>query len=269
MSKFGEEQYLDTLNHILNFGFKKPDRTGIGTISENGIKMKFDLDNVFPLITTKKMFWKGIVHELLWFLSGNTNIKYLLDNNVHIWDEWQDENGDVGPIYGYQWRNFGGSNIDQISEAINMIKNNPDSRRIIISAWNPIDFKKLKPMQLPPCHILSQFIVNDDKLTCILYQRSCDMFLGVPFNIASYSLLTYMIAHVCNLKPYEFIHILGDAHIYLNHIEQVKKQLERNILEQPTISLNENIKNIFDFKYEDIKLNNYKCHDIIKADIAV
>ncbi len=262
------KQYLDLLEYVLENGVKKEDRTGTGTISTFGYQMRFDLQKGFPLLTTKKLHFKSIVHELLWFLSGDTNIKYLNDNGVRIWNEWADENGDLGPIYGYQWRSWTGKegNIDQIKNVLDSLKNNPDSRRHIVSAWNVGD---LGNMALPPCHILFQFYVANGKLSCQLYQRSADIFLGVPFNIASYSLLIMMMAQVLNLKPGEFVHTLGDAHIYLNHIDQVKTQLAREPKKLPDLELNKNVKNLFDFKYDDIKLNNYEAHPHIKGVISV
>jgi thymidylate synthase len=232
-----------------------------------GIQVRFDLIKGFPLVTTKKTFFRGIVHELIWLLSGNTNIKYLQDNNVHIWDEWADENGDLGPVYGHQWRNFNSQGYDQIRDIIERIKKNPQDRRIIVSAWNPA---QIEQMALPPCHCFFQFDVTPDgKLNCMLYQRSCDMFLGVPFNIASYSLLTMMIAQVCGLKPGEFVHTLGNAHIYSNHFEQVKLQLTREPLPLPQVRINPNVKNIDDFKFEDFELVDYQSHPAIKGEVAV
>ena len=261
------KQYLQLCQDVLDKGSRKDDRTNTGTISMFVYQMRFDLSKGFPLVTTKKTFFKGIVHELIWLLSGDTNIKYLLDNNVHIWDEWADENGNLGPVYGHQWRNFNSEGIDQIKDVINRIKTNPQDRRIIVSAWNPA---QIEQMALPPCHCFFQFDVTPDgKLNCMLYQRSCDMFLGVPFNIASYSLLTMMIAQVCGLEPGEFVHTLGNAHIYSNHFEQVKLQLTREPLELPTVRLNPNIKNIDDFKFEDIELIGYQSHGAIKGEVAV
>jgi thymidylate synthase len=263
------KQYHDLLRHVLASGVKKEDRTGTGTISTFGHQMRFNLADGFPLLTTKKVHTKSIIHELLWFLKGDTNIKYLKDNGVTIWDEWADENGNLGPVYGYQWRNWpapDGGHIDQISNLINDIKRNPDSRRLIVSAWN---VPYITQMALPPCHCLFQFYVADGKLSCQLYQRSADIFLGVPFNIASYSLLTLMIAQVCGLKPGEFIHTLGDAHIYLNHLEQVETQLSRDFLPLPEMHLNPHVTNIFDFKFEDFELVGYQSHPAIKAPIAV
>src|SRR5690606_25253500 len=263
------EQYLQLCEHILKNGVRKKDRTGTGTISVFGYQMRFDLQKGFPLLTKKKMFLKGIIHELLWFLKGDTNIKYLNDHNVHIWDEWADEEGNLGPIYGHQWRSWGtkdGKTIDQISRVIEEIKMNPDSRRLIVSAWN---VGELDEMALPPCHILFQFYVADGKLSCHLYQRSADVFLGLPFNIASYSLLTMMVAQVCDLEPGEFIHTTGDTHIYLNHIDQIQLQLTREPRPLPIMKLNPEVKNIFDFKYEDFKLEGYDPHPPIKGKVSV
>lgn len=263
------QQYLDLLQHILNNGVQKNDRTGTGTISSFGYQMRFNLKDGFPLVTTKKLHVKSIIHELLWFIRGETNIAYLKENGVRIWDEWADGNGELGPVYGKQWRSWEGANgktVDQVSELIGQIKNNPDSRRLIISAWNVAD---LPEMALMPCHTLFQFYVAEGKLSCQLYQRSADVFLGVPFNIASYSLLTMMIAQVCNLEPGEFIHTFGDVHIYNNHLEQVHLQLSRKPLPLPTMKLNAEVKNIFDFKYEDFSLENYQFHPPIKAPVAV
>lgn len=263
------KQYLDLLQEVLDKGNLKEDRTGTGTKSIFGYQMRFNLQEGFPMITTKKLHTRSIIHELLWFLKGSTNIKYLNDNKVSIWDEWADENGDLGPIYGKQWRSWGtqeGKTIDQISELIQQIKINPNSRRLLVCAWNVGEIEK---MALPPCHILFQFYVANGKLSCQLYQRSADIFLGVPFNIASYSLLTHMIAQVCELEVGEFIHTLGDAHIYTNHFEQANLQLTRKPYYLPQLKLNKEIKNIFDFKYEDIEIQNYQSHPIIKAPIAV
>ena len=263
------QQYQNLLRFILDNGAAKTDRTGTGTISYFGYQMRFNLSEGFPLITTKKLHLKSIIYELLWFLRGETNIKYLNGNGVSIWNEWADENGELGPVYGKQWRSWQGAyaeTIDQVSDAINQIKNNPDSRRIIVSAWNVAD---LKDMALMPCHALFQFYVADGKLSCQLYQRSADVFLGVPFNIASYALLTMMMAQVCNLEAGDFIHTFGDVHIYNNHIEQVKLQLERKPYALPIMKLNTSVKNIFDFKYEDFKLENYQFHPAIKAPVAV
>ena len=262
-------QYLDLLNHVLEHGDKKEDRTGTGTISVFGYQMRFDLSEKFPLLTTKKVHLKSVIHELLWFLKGSTNIGYLKENGVSIWDEWADENGDLGPVYGSQWRSWqtsDGRTIDQISNLIENIKNNPDSRRLIVSAWNVGEVDKMK---LPPCHCFFQFYVANDKLSCQLYQRSADIFLGVPFNIASYALLTLMIAQVTNLTPGEFVHTLGDAHIYSNHIEQVKQQLSREAKDLPIMKINPHIKDIFSFKYDDFEILNYDPHPLIKAPVAV
>lgn len=263
------KQYQQLLDYVLSNGIKKEDRTGTGTLSVFGYQMRFNLEEGFPLLTTKKLHLRSIIHELLWFLKGETNIKYLNDNKVTIWDEWANENGDLGPIYGYQWRkwtNYQGDTIDQISQLINSLINNPDSRRHIVSAWNVGDIDK---MALPPCHVLFQFYVANGKISCQLYQRSADIFLGVPFNIASYALLMLMVAQVTGYKPFEFIQTLGDAHIYLNHIEQVKLQLSREPRELPKMIINPYVKNIFDFKFEDFKLVNYNPHPHIKGDIAV
>ena len=263
------KQYLDLLSHVLETGQEKGDRTGTGTISTFGYQMRFDLQEGFPLLTTKKVHLKSIIHELLWFLNGDTNIKYLRENGVKIWDEWADENGDLGPVYGYQWRSWTGADgklTDQISGVIDSIKNNPDSRRHIVSAWN---VGELKNMALPPCHVLFQFYVSNGKLSCQLYQRSADIFLGVPFNIASYALLTLMIARETGLKPGDFIHTLGDAHIYINHIEQVKTQLQRKPKKLPEMILDEKIKKVMDFKYEDFKLINYNPDPHIKGAISI
>lgn len=263
------KQYLDLLNHIVETGVEKGDRTGTGTKSVFGYQMRFNLEDGFPLVTTKKVHMKSIIHELLWFLNGDTNIAYLNDNGVSIWNEWADENGDLGHIYGYQWRSWpgpDGKTFDQISEVVKSLKNNPDSRRHIVSAWNVAE---VPDMALPPCHVMFQFYVANGKLSCHLYQRSADVFLGVPFNIASYALLTMMIAQVAGYKPGEFVHSLGDTHIYLNHLEQVKLQLSREPMPLPTLRLNPEVKNIFDFKYSDITLEGYLSHPAIKADIAV
>ena len=261
--------YHDLLSHVLQHGIEKPDRTGTGTISVFGYQMRFDLAKGFPLLTTKKLHTRSIIHELLWFLQGATNIEYLRNNKVTIWDEWADELGELGPVYGYQWRSWStadGRHIDQIAQVVDSIKNNPDSRRHIVCAWNVGDIDK---MALPPCHVLFQFYVANGKLSCQLYQRSCDIFLGVPFNIASYALLTAMIAQVTNLQPGEFIHTLGDAHIYLNHIEQVKLQLTREPRSLPILKLNPNIKSIFDFCYDDFTIEGYDPHSHIRGEIAV
>ena len=263
------QQYNDLLRHVMQHGTKKEDRTGTGTVSVFGYQMRFNLQDGFPLVTTKKVHTKSIIHELLWFLKGETNIKYLKDNGVSIWDEWADENGNLGPVYGYQWRSWpsaNGEHIDQITQLIEQIKKNPDSRRLLVNAWNVSEISKMK---LPPCHILFQFYVADGKLSCQLYQRSADLFLGVPFNIASYALLTHMVAQVCDLEVGEFIHTLGDAHIYSNHFEQVNLQLTREPLTLPTLKLNPDVKNIFDFTYEDIAIENYQSHPAIKAVVAV
>ncbi len=258
------KQYHDLLRHILAAGHEKKDRTGTGTISTFGYQMRFDLAQGFPLLTTKKVHTKSVIHELLWFLKGDTNIKYLKDNGVTIWDEWADANGDLGPIYSKQWRDFGG--VDQIHDVVEAIKHNPDSRRLIVSAWNPCE---VKSMALPPCHTMFQFYVQDGKLSCQLYQRSADAFLGVPFNIASYALLTHMVAQVTDLKPGDFVHTFGDLHIYLNHRDQVKEQLSRDFRPLPELKLNSTVKDIFGFKFEDIEILNYNPHPAIKAPIAV
>jgi thymidylate synthase len=258
------KQYLNLLETILENGTKKDDRTGVGTISIFGAQTRYKLSDGFPIVTTKKIHLKSVIHELLWFLKGETNIKYLKENGVKIWDEWADENGDLGPVYGKQWRDFNG--VDQISKVVDALKHNPNSRRIIVSAWNP---EVVDQMALPPCHTLFQFYVLNDTLSCQLYQRSADCFLGVPFNIASYSLLTLMMAQVCDLKVGDFIHTIGDAHIYLNHLEQVKLQLTRNPYPLPQMKLNTEIKNIFGFKYEDFELLNYQYHPAIKGEVAV
>jgi len=263
------KQYLNLLETILNEGTDKPDRTGTGTISRFGHQMRFDLSEGFPVVTTKKLHLKSIIHELLWFLAGDTNIKYLTDNGVRIWNEWADENGDLGHIYGYQWRSWptpDGKHIDQISKVIDSIKNKPDSRRHIVSAWNVGELGK---MNLPPCHVLFQFYVANGKLSCQLYQRSADVFLGVPFNIASYALLTLMVAQVTGLQPGDFVHTFGDVHIYSNHLEQVKLQLTRKPFPLPTMKINPEIKNIFDFKFEDFELVGYQAHPHIKGEVAV
>jgi len=262
-------QYLELLKHVKLNGLKKEDRTGTGTISVFGYQMRFNLNDGFPLLTTKKVHLKSVIYELLWFLSGDTNIKFLRENDISIWDEWADENGNLGPVYGHQWRSWPtseGKAIDQISNLINQIKKTPDSRRLIVSAWNVGEINKMK---LPPCHCFFQFYVADGRLSCQLYQRSADIFLGVPFNIASYALLTQMIAHVCDLKCGEFIHTLGDAHIYTNHLDQVDEQLTRQPKNLPTIKINPTKKNIFDFKYEDFSLEGYDPYPLIKAPVAV
>ena len=263
------KQYHDLLQHILDHGTQKGDRTGTGTISIFGHQMRFDLSEGFPVVTTKKLHLRSIIHELLWFLKGDTNIKYLHDNNVTIWDEWADENGDLGPVYGYQWRSWptpDGKHIDQISNLIEQIKRNPDSRRLLVSAWN---VAYVDQMALPPCHTMFQFYVANGKLSCQLYQRSADTFLGVPFNIASYALLTMMVAQVCDLEPGEFIHTFGDAHLYNNHIEQAKLQLSRDLRPLPQMKMNPNVKDLFAFIYEDFELINYDPHPHIKAAVAV
>ena len=273
------KQYQDLLQHIKENGVEKKDRTGTGTISVFGYQMKFDLKNGFPLVTSKKLHLRSIIYELIWFINGGTNINYLNDNGVSIWDEWANKNGELGPIYGAQWRNWNNDGIDQLNDVISSLKENPSSRRMIVTAWNPNIIPNTKKTfsenvkegkaALPPCHAFFQFYVADNKLSCQMYQRSADVFLGVPFNIASYSLLTYMIAQVCELEVGEFIHTLGDAHIYLNHIEQVDLQLTRDPLELPRLELNPKIKNIEDFKYEDIEIVNYKFHPPIKGKISI
>lgn len=263
------QQYHDLLNHVLAHGHVKTDRTGTGTVSVFGYQMRFDLAEGFPLLTTKKVHLKSIIHELLWFLQGSTNIAYLKENGVSIWDEWADEQGNLGPVYGYQWRNWpkpDGTHIDQINQVINQIKKTPDSRRLIVSAWNVADVERMK---LPPCHAFFQFYVADDKLSCQLYQRSADIFLGVPFNIASYALLTMMVAQVCDLQLGDFVHTLGDAHIYSNHMEQVKEQLSRTPRALPSMRINPAVKDIFSFKFEDFVLENYDPYPAIKAPVAV
>jgi thymidylate synthase len=263
------KQYLDLLREIMDHGVVKSDRTGVGTKSIFGHQMRFDLSEGFPLLTTKKVHLRSIIHELLWFISGDTNIGYLHDNKVSIWDEWADENGDLGPVYGKQWRNWqtpDGRSIDQLSDVIRTIRENPDSRRMIVCAWNPSDVDK---MALPPCHCFFQFYVAEGRLSCQLYQRSADTFLGVPFNIASYALLTMMIAQVCDLKPGEFVHTTGDTHIYLNHFDQVREQLSREPRPLPVMKLNPEVRSIFDFKYEDFTLEGYDPWPAIKAPVAV
>jgi thymidylate synthase len=263
------KQYHDLMRHVLANGVKKEDRTGTGTTSVFGYQMRYNLADGFPLLTTKKLHTKSIIHELLWFLKGDTNIKYLKDNGVRIWDEWADAEGNLGPVYGYQWRSWptpDGKHIDQISQVIDMIKNNPDSRRLIVSAWNVADINNMK---LPPCHAFFQFYVANGKLSCQLYQRSADIFLGVPFNIASYAILTMMVAQVCNLQLGDFVHTLGDAHIYSNHIEQANLQLTRDFRPLPNLKINPNVKSIFDFTIEDFELENYNPHPHIKAEVAV
>jgi thymidylate synthase len=262
-------QYLDLMERILREGAKKPDRTGTGTLSVFGHQMRFDLSEGFPLLTTKKLHLKSIVHELLWFLAGDTNIKYLNDHGVRIWDEWADERGDLGPVYGQQWRSWpaaDGGTIDQIANVVAMIRKSPDSRRLIVSAWNPAEVDR---MALPPCHCLFQFYVADGKLSCQLYQRSADVFLGVPFNIASYALLTLMVAQVTGLAAGEFVHTLGDAHLYLNHLEQAELQLSRSPRKLPTMRLNPDVNDLFAFRYEDFALEGYQPHPHIKAEVAV
>ena len=263
------KQYLDLMKHVLENGTQKHDRTGTGTLSVFGYQMRFNLQEGFPLVTTKKLHLKSIIHELIWFLQGDTNIGYLKEHGVRIWDEWADEQGNLGPVYGYQWRSWpkpGGGHIDQISQVVNQIKNNPDSRRIMVSAWNVAD---VEHMALPPCHSLFQFYVADGKLSCQLYQRSADIFLGVPFNIASYALLTMMMAQVCNLQPGDFIHTFGDAHLYNNHIEQTNLQLSREPRPLPTMKINPDVKDIFQFKFEDFTLENYDPWPHIKGAVAV
>ena len=273
------KQYHKLLNHILEKGVQKGDRTGTGTISTFGYQMRFDLSEGFPLLTTKKLHLKSIIHELLWFIKGETNIQYLKDNNVKIWDSWADENGDLGPVYGHQWRNWNSDGVDQINELISQIRNNPNSRRMIVSAWNPSvlpDTSKTfsenvsnGKAALPPCHAFFQFYVSDNKLSCQLYQRSADTFLGVPFNIASYALFTMMVAQVTDLEPGDFIHTFGDVHLYNNHIEQAKEQLSRDLRTLPTMKINPSVKNINDFKFEDFELQNYDPHPHIKAAVSI
>ena len=263
------QQYLDLMRHVLDHGHKKEDRTGTGTLSVFGYQMRFNLEDGFPLLTTKKVHLKSIIHELLWFLQGSTNIAYLKENGVSIWDEWADEEGNLGPVYGYQWRNWpkpDGGHIDQITQVVDAIKKNPDSRRLIVSAWNVADVDRMK---LPPCHAFFQFYVADGKLSCQLYQRSADIFLGVPFNIASYALLTMMVAQVCGLKAGDFVHTLGDAHIYLNHLDQVHEQLGRTPRTSPVMRINPEVRDIFGFSFEDFTLENYDPHPAIKAPVAV
>lgn len=272
-------QYHDLLKYVLDHGVKKEDRTGTGTISVFGYQMRFDLAEGFPVLTTKKVHLKSIIHELLWFLKGETNIEYLKENNVKIWDSWATENGELGPVYGHQWRNWNSDDIDQIKDVIDQIKTNPDSRRLIVAAWNPSvlpDTSKTfeenvanGKAALPPCHAWFQFYVLDGKLSCQLYQRSADIFLGVPFNIASYALLTLMIAQVCDLEPGDFVHTFGDAHIYTNHMDQVNLQLSRDFYVLPQMKMNPEVNDIFDFKYEDFELVNYKCHPHIKGEVSV
>jgi len=263
------KQYLDLMRHVRETGARKEDRTGTGTLSVFGHQMRFDLGEGFPLVTTKKCHLKSIIHELLWFLSGDTNVKYLQDNGVRIWNEWADEEGNLGPVYGYQWRSWpaaGGRHVDQISQVIEQIRNTPDSRRMIVSAWN---VGEIDNMALPPCHMMFQFYVADGRLSCQLYQRSADIFLGVPFNIASYALLTMMIAQVCELAPGDFVHTFGDAHLYTNHLEQADEQLSRKPYPLPVMKINPGVKSIFDFKYEDFELVGYEAHPHIKAVVAV
>jgi len=263
------EQYLDLMRRVRNHGVRKGDRTGTGTLSVFGHQMRFDLSAGFPVVTTKKLHLRSIIHELLWFLRGDTNIKYLHDHGVSIWDEWADENGDLGPVYGYQWRSWptpDGGSIDQIGRLVEQIRRNPDSRRHIVSAWNPA---QVDDMALPPCHTLFQFYVAEGRLSCQLYQRSADIFLGVPFNIASYALLTLMMAQVTGLEPGEFVHTFGDAHLYLNHLEQADLQLSREPYPWPRIQINPEVRSLFDFRFEDFELLDYRCHPHIKAPIAV
>jgi thymidylate synthase len=273
------KQYLDLLNHVLEKGNEKSDRTGTGTKSVFGYQMRFDLSEGFPLVTTKKIHVKSVIHELLWFLKGTTNIAYLKENGVRIWNEWADENGDLGPVYGHQWRNWNSEGIDQIKEVVNTLKNNPNSRRMLISAWNPSVLPDTKisfaenvsnnKAALPPCHAFFQFYVSNNKLSCQLYQRSADVFLGVPFNIASYSLLTMMMAQVCGYEVGDFIHTFGDVHIYSNHEEQVKEQISRKLKPLPVMKLNTKVMSIFDFTYEDFELLNYDPHPLIKGAVAI
>lgn len=273
------QQYLDLLTHILDHGAQKEDRTGTGTYSVFGYQMRFDLSAGFPVLTTKKLHLRSIIHELLWFLNGDTNIQYLNDHKVTIWDEWANENGDLGPIYGAQWRNWNNEGLDQLAEVLHLIKTNPFSRRMIVAAWNPsvlprpdLSFSENIAhgrAALPPCHAFFQFYVADNKLSCQMYQRSCDVFLGVPFNIASYALLTMMIAQVSDMKPGEFIHTLGDAHIYLNHVEQCRLQLTRKPYPLPVMKINPDVKDLFAFKFEDFELVGYQCHPHIKGEISV
>jgi thymidylate synthase len=260
------QQYLDLLKDIMENGVDKMDRTGVGTRSVFGRQMRFDLSKGFPLVTTKKVHLKSIIYELLWFLKGDTNVKYLQEHGVRIWNEWADENGELGPVYGSQWRNWNGEGIDQIADVIERLKKTPNDRRMIVSAWN---VGKIAEMHLPPCHMMFQFYVANNKLSCMLYQRSCDMFLGVPFNIASYALLTMMVAQVCGYEPGEFVHTLGDTHIYHNHFEQVKEQLSHTPYPLPQMKINPAVKDINDFKYEDFELVNYQSYDTIKAQVAV
>ena len=273
------KQYLDLIHHVVKNGVEKSDRTGTGTKSVFGYQMRFNLSEGFPMLTTKKLHTKSIIYELLWFLNGDTNIDYLKNNGVKIWDDWADENGDLGPVYGFQWRNWNNDNIDQISELIESIKNNPDSRRMLISAWNPSvlpdtsksfsENVKNGKAALPPCHAFFQFYVSENKLSCQLYQRSADIFLGVPFNIASYALLTHMIAHVCNLEVGDFVHTFGDAHIYNNHIDQINLQLSRKPRKLPSLKIKRKVESIFDFKFEDFEIVNYDPHPHIKGLVSV
>ncbi len=273
------QQYLNLLEHVLLNGVKKQDRTGTGTISVFGYQMRFDLSEGFPVLTTKKLHLRSIIHELLWFLKGDTNVKYLNENNVTIWDEWADKNGELGPVYGAQWRNWNGEGIDQIKQVVDLIKKNPNSRRMLVAAWNPSVLPEpgktfsenvaLGKAALPPCHAFFQFYVADGKLSCQMYQRSCDIFLGVPFNIASYALLTMMMALVTDLQPGEFIHTLGDAHIYLNHIDQCNLQLTRKPYPLPTMKINPEVKDIFGFSFNDFELVNYQAHPHIRGEISV
>tara|TARA_B100001758_G_C18350170_1_gene579378 strand:+ start:80 stop:904 length:825 start_codon:yes stop_codon:yes gene_type:complete len=273
------KQYLDLIEHVVKNGVEKSDRTGTGTKSVFGYQMRFDLSEGFPMVTTKKLHTKSIIYELLWFLNGDTNIDYLKNNGVKIWDDWADENGDLGPVYGFQWRNWNNDNIDQISELIQTIKTNPDSRRMLISAWNPSVLPDTSKSfsenvsngkaALPPCHAFFQFYVSNNKLSCQLYQRSADIFLGVPFNIASYALLTHMIAHVCNLDVGDFVHTFGDAHIYNNHMDQINLQLSREPRKLPTLKIKRKVESIFDFKFEDFEIINYNPHPHIKGLVSV
>ncbi len=262
-------QYLDLMNKVLDSGIKKEDRTGTGTISIFGHQMRFDLSEGFPILTTKKLHLRSIIHELLWFINGETNIKYLKENKVRIWDEWADENGELGPVYGSQWRSWKGADgkvVDQLSWVINEIKENPSSRRLIVNSWNAAEIEN---MALPPCHMMFQFYVNESKLSCQLYQRSADIFLGVPFNIASYALFTVMVAHVTGYKPGDFVHTFGDAHLYLDHLKQTRLQLSRETYPLPTMKINPEVRSIFDFKYEDFELTGYQAHPHIKAKVSV
>jgi len=263
------KQYLDLMRHVREQGVRKEDRTGVGTLSVFGYQMRFDLAQGFPAVTTKKLHLRSIIHELLWFLRGDTNVRYLHENKVTIWDEWADENGELGPVYGYQWRSWpaaGGRSIDQVAQVVEQLKTNPDSRRHVVSAWNPADVDQ---MALPPCHCLFQFYVANGRLSCQLYQRSADIFLGVPFNIASYALLTMMVAQVTGYQPGEFVHTLGDAHLYLNHLEQAEQQLAREPYPLPQMKLNPDVQSIFEFRYEDFELIGYQSHPRIAAPIAV